>query len=367
MTTEEAVEQAAMEGLPLIRGRCASGYKGVSRKTSTRFAAISAEGNRELGRFPTAEQAALVYARHLGKEAAEAAASKAEAATDMTAAEALQQAATEGLTLVPAKGQATGFSCVVHANGGRFMVVVAHRSLGTFATAEHAALVYARHLGKEAAEAAAAKAEAATPSMTAAEAVQQATAEGLLLARTGANATGFKCVESKGGRFVLRVGRRSLGSFATAEQAALVYARHLGKDGAAAAAVKAASTKASAPRRDRPPKVELTSAEAVQQAAVEGLPLVQSASASGYKYVTQEGSRFVVNRHGGKGTYLGSFATAEEAALVFARHIGAHAAHAAQPGERGHVAQPEEDVRGGARGSARADAAGDVHPPERKL
>ena len=88
--------------LPL---RAASGYKGVSKlSNSNRFKAdLRDTGYR--GVFNTAEEAALAYARHVGPEAAAA------AATEPTAAEALQQARAEGLQLVGADN-ASGFKGV---------------------------------------------------------------------------------------------------------------------------------------------------------------------------------------------------------------------------------------------------------------
>ena len=331
---DEALLQAAAEGLPLIHSRSASGYKSVHPRCSRFVAAVSGQ---DLGTFATAEQAALCYSRHIGKDAAVAEAAKAAAAAhDMTTvAEVLQQAAAEGLPLIRSETTASGFTCVTACNGGRYMAVVNHRSLGTFATAEQAALCYSRHIGREAAEAAAAeaaaKAASVTPGLTAAAALQQAATEGLPLVRTAASATGFKCVSALYGRFVLRVGRAKLGTFASAEHAALAYSRHLGKEEAVRAAAKAGATKSAAPRRDRPPTSDLTVAEAVRAAEDEGLPLVGSSGASGYKGVTREGGRFAVNRQGGRAhPWLGSYATAEQAALVYARSIGREAAVAAQ-------------------------------------
>ena len=103
--------------------------------------------------------------------------------------------------------------------------------LGCFATAEEAALHVARTPeGKAAAQAAA----ALPPPMTAAEAVAQAEAEGLTLARSRhENQTGFRNVsvqsESRTRPYAASLKREGkyihLGSFATAEEAALHVAR----------------------------------------------------------------------------------------------------------------------------------------------
>ena len=83
-------------------------------------------------------------------------------------------------------------------------------------------------------------------------------------------------------------------------------------------------------RRARHRRVSMTAAEAKAQASREGLELVKSTvSVTGYSHVVYDG------RKGGprpytsyapgkrcKGSCLGTFATAEEAALVHARHVG---------------------------------------------
>ena len=106
----------------------------------------------------------------------------------MTAAEAHAAAESEGLTLLRAVNS-TGFKGVRHQNSASkpFMADLYRdgRSnyLGTFATAEEAALAVARSLGPEgiaALEAAAAKPEP----MTAEEAIAAAEAEGLVLLRS---------------------------------------------------------------------------------------------------------------------------------------------------------------------------------------
>ena len=101
---------------------------------------------------------------------------------------------------------------------------------------------------------------------------------------------------------------KHLGNFFTAEAAALCYARHIGKDAAAAAATAAAAA-------------PLTADEVRAMAEAEGLLLARADSATGFKGVSKIGSKFKAHtREGAKLRYLGLFATAEEAALCYARH-----------------------------------------------
>ena len=189
-------------------------------------------------------------------------------------------------------------------------------SLGSFVTAEEAALCVARSPeGQVAAE----RAATAQP-LTSEEARQQAQAEGLTL-RVAENTTGYFGVHlSKPGQpkpYMAQVWRGgktvSLGCFATAEEAALCVARS--PEGQAAAA-EAAERAAAAP--------PLTSEEVRRQAQAEGLTLRVADSSTGYScvYLNQSSKPkpYAARvRRGGKEVYLGSFATAEEAALCVAR------------------------------------------------
>ena len=161
----------------------------------------------------------------------------------------------------------------------------------------------------------------------------QATAEGLTL-RVAENTTGYLGVRlCKPGQpkpyqaQVRRGGQRvGLGSFATAEEAALCVARS--PEGRAAAAERAA---------EAPP---LTSEEARQQAQAEGLTLRVSESKTGYfgVYLINPGQPKPYQaqvRRGSNQVHLGSFATAEEAALCIARSPeGQTAARRAASAER---------------------------------
>eukprot|EP00964_Phaeocystis_antarctica_P127695 scaffold91397_cov66-Phaeocystis_antarctica.AAC.3 len=181
--------------------------------------------------------------------------------------------------------------------------------LGSFATVEEAALCVARSLEGQAA------AQKAAAVLTSEEARQQAQAEGLTLrvldSKTGYFGVGLKPGRPKPyGAHVRRGGNTvHLGSFATAEEAALHVARSL--EGRAAAERAAA-----APR--------LTSEQARQQAQAEGLRLRVAENTTGYFGVslTNPGKPkpyAAQLRRGGKNVSLGSFATAEEAALCVAR------------------------------------------------
>mmetsp|Transcript_9958 Transcript_9958/g.32975 ORF Transcript_9958/g.32975 Transcript_9958/m.32975 type:complete len:191 (+) Transcript_9958:82-654(+) len=146
----------------------------------------------------------------------------------------------ERLMLIPAilKNSTTGYKNVNYDRGNnkfKAQVRVAGKSvsLGYFDTAEEAATAYAR---SEYGRADAAKLLQPRPAPTAAgaEAIRQAEREGLTLTASSNNSTGYKgvtfCPKQKGTKkYMLQewvCGKQvSLGYFATAEQAALFYAR----------------------------------------------------------------------------------------------------------------------------------------------
>ena len=267
-----------------------------------------------------------VTAKRAAERAAEMAAMRAATAPPLTSEEALQQAQAEGRTLIKAESK-------TETNMGYYGVRFEHSSktrpyearvlrggksvtLGCFANAEEAALCVARSPEGN-------RAATAPPQLTSEEAVRQALADGLTL-RVAGNNTGYRDVvylRGKPNPYRAKAKRDGhavhLGSFATAEQAALCVARS--PEGQAAAEKAAAAP------------TPLTSEEALQQAQAEGLTLRVSGSKSGYYGVglTHPGYpkpyQTQVTR-GGKLVHLGSFATAEEAALCIARSLAGQAA-----------------------------------------
>ena len=236
------------------------------------------------------------------------------------------QAEAEGLTLLKAENKTGYFGVSLNQPGyskpyqARVKRGGKSVSLGSFATAEEAALCIARTPeGQEAA-----KRAAAAPPLMSEEARQQAEAEGLTLLKAD-NSTGyFGVCHSNPGRpkpykaQVRRGGKQvSLGSFVTAEEAALCVAR-------SPEGQEAAKQAATAP-------VPLTSEEAQQQAQAEGLTLLRADNKAGYFGVCLNNPGCpkpykVQVRHGGKQVRLGYFATAEEAALCIARSPAGRAA-----------------------------------------
>ena len=78
LTAEEAIAQAAAEGLRLVPASNETGYKGVSRDGGRYRVQITENGKKMYGgSFETAEHAALQYARLLGPERSAAAAAAA--------------------------------------------------------------------------------------------------------------------------------------------------------------------------------------------------------------------------------------------------------------------------------------------------
>jgi hypothetical protein len=120
-----------------------------------------------------------------------------------------------------------------------------------------------------------------------------AAAEGLELVPSSKNQTGFKGVTLTRGRYYVDVCEngmtRHLGGFATREEAALCYARHIGAERAAA---EAAKERGEGLNTTKP----LTADEARAAAAAEGLELVPSSkNQTGFKGVTLTHGRYYVN------------------------------------------------------------------------
>ena len=230
-----------------------TGYFGVRLANPGRSKPYKAEvwsGGKKvsLGNFSTAEEAALCVARTPeGQAAAERAAA---APVPLTSEEARRQAQAEGLTLRVADNRTGYFSVNLHNPGSPKPYEARVRrggkqvSLGSFATAEEAALCVAR---SPEGQVAAQKAAAAMP-LTSEEARHEAQAEGLTL-RVADNKAGYFGVyldsPSKPKPYQAQVWRGGkkvqLGCLATAEEGALRVARSL--EGQAAAQKAAATTR----------------------------------------------------------------------------------------------------------------------------
>ena len=186
--------------------------------------------------------------------------------------------------------------------------------------------------------------------LSASEAQELAAAEGLPLIRLPGSKTGFKgvvpapphdsCLRSSNGelRFKLQLGSvshflgsssrlgtcRCLGTFCTAEEAALHYARFLGREMAVAEAkAMEACYKAICAKSAVGP---LRAEEALRLAADEGLELEKTSrpSITGYRGVVRQRNGLFGAQHFDtktrKTVWLGMFETAEEAALTYARY-----------------------------------------------
>jgi len=343
LTADQARAAAAAEGLELVPSQSGeTGYRGVYKNGGGFEAKVRENGTvRYLGTFQTAIEAALCYARHIGAERAEAEAAEAKAVVvPLTADQARAAAAAEGLELVPSQSGETGYRGVCKKGGG-FVAKVREngtvRYLGTFQTAIEAALCCARHIGAERAEAEAAEAKAVVVPLTADQARAAAAAEGLELVPSQSGETGYRGVCKKGGGFVAKVRENGtqlcLGTFRTAIEAALCYARHIGAERAEAEAAEAKAV-----------VVPLTADQARAAAAAEGLELVPSQKGeTGYRGVYKNGGGFVASlRENGTQLCLGTFRTAIEAALCYARHIDAKKVAAGQVAAGAERASAEE-------------------------
>ena len=331
MTREQALQQAQEEGLSLRKADTKSGFAGVSvqpGRPKPYLAQVCHSGTIvHLGYFATAEEAALSIARSPeGQEAARQAV--AVPPQPLTREQALQQAEAEGLTLRKADTK-SGYANVGVLSGRPKPYKAEVRRgdlqvhLGYFATAEEAALCVARSPeGRAAAERAAAAPPPKMP-LTREQALQQAQAEGITLRKVD-NRSGYANVSVLSGKpnpYLAQVGRGGvkvlLGSFATAEEAALCVARS--PEGQAAAERAAAAP---------PPRAPLTREQALQQAQAEGITLRKADNSSGYANVSVQPGRpdpyMAQVTRSGTGVHLGSFSTAEEfraveAALSVAR------------------------------------------------
>ena len=328
---EAMLQQAREEGLTLRVAKNITGYFCVYLNKPGQPKPYTAQVRRSgkqvsLGSFATAEEAALCVAR---SPEGQASAEKAAAPPPMTSEVARQQAQAERLALPVAESK-TGYFGVYY-QPGRSRPYQAQVSrggkevyLGSFSTAVEAVLCVARSPEGQASSSAAALPLTLTP--TGKERVpQQAQAEGPTR-RLADNTTGYFGVHHKPSRskpYQAQVwcGGKDvhLGYFATADEAALCVARS--PEGQAAAEKATAA----------PP---LTSEQARQQAQAEGLTLRVADNKTGYFGVHLSSSKskpFQVKvRRDGKDVHLGTFATAEEAALCLARSPEGRALQQAQ-------------------------------------
>ena len=414
LTAEEAVAQAAAEGLTLEPGSGAAGYMGVSVDGSRYRAKMWRAGHLvHLGCFATAEEAALAVARldartdspaaaprpaaakraappqkpppakvHPGpprfntEEPIPAAASTASVRLEVgQSVEAcfggrghwfpgvVQHINADGTLAIdyddgdqeervlrkhirPSKAKARPPSPLASTSSGRLrtapqwqgldapLLVASGRSCRS--AGEASTLEEEDESEEELGEPATLAADAVDRTDAAEAAVRQAAAEGLIL-QPSDNSAGYLGVykrncDSRSKPFQAMVWRDSkhvhLGSFATAEEAALTYAR------TPEAQAQVANPKA-------PRAAPLTAEEAVAQAAAEGLKLELGNSTAGYKGVSVDGSRYQANVwRAGQKVHLGSFATAEQAALVVARADARTDPPAASPAAAKRAAPP---------------------------
>ena len=159
MTREEALAHAEREGLTLVRSATnKTGFKNLQYYKGDPPHPYQLKIRRDgrtshIGSYTVPEEGALEYARIIGPEAS--ARENAEATPAMTREEALDAAEQEGHTLLRARNT-TGFKYVVHHKNhgprpfGLRITQDGHLlHLGTFATAEEAALQYARQYGRK--------------------------------------------------------------------------------------------------------------------------------------------------------------------------------------------------------------------------
>ena len=163
-TAEEALRQAEVDRLRLLESASSSGYNGVSfssgkaKPSSLADAEAAAVHRAQVSRggtqvyldtfFATAEEAALCYARSPEVQGATAAPIE---PPPLTAEEALRQADAEGLTLPKSESSNTGYLnvCFISRLASKPYQTQVRRGgkqvrFGRFATAEEAALSYAR-------------------------------------------------------------------------------------------------------------------------------------------------------------------------------------------------------------------------------
>ena len=272
------------------------------------------------------------------------------------AAEALRKAADEGLTLVrrPDGHSYRGVTNDrLHNRGRPYRATVKKKYLGHYETPEEAALAYARTPEAQSETQQRQRQQAVPmPPLTAKEALQQAEDDGLTLelAEDPRNSTGYAgIVRARSGAHEVFRARSMRGNFSSPEEAALRLAQTPAKRAAAqqqrqeqqqflAEAVAAVAAGAARGLPEQQQRLLRRAAEALKQAEQEGLLLRQSSDAhrrddrkhaTRYRNVGRElGGRYqrtsppafraTISRQYAK-VRLGTFETAEEAALCVAR------------------------------------------------
>ena len=310
-----------VDGLQLLLSPTSNtGYLGVVESSGGRFTAR--HGNDKLGIFNTVLEAAVAYARAYARhrngvddagaaEAAAAEADEAEAAAAPAAAEEEveaveeEEAAAEPKAKKAKKGKAPS-------KAGKAAAAAAAKAAAEEEAEEAAAAMAA----EAAAEAAAA---ACTPSSSTSAVVAES--EGIALHLGVNGSTGYVGVTAQRGRFLARYRSKSLGAFDTAVEAAVAYARAAGPPvGSEEGKAQKEAEAAAAAAREAALAAQLQAE--VLDVDDEQLELWTSkTAASGYLGVCEQRGTFVA-RYGqtrGNDNNLGTFGTAREAAVAYAR------------------------------------------------
>ena len=187
------------------------------------------------------------------------------------------------------------------------------------------------------------------PALSEDEVLSLAQQEGLTLMEAPGSSTGYKGVKKQtttAGRFMARASGKHLGSFPSAHEAALAYARHIAR---------------CAPLRDNNTLVTAAGiCDAERTAALDAMRT--SANPTGYTGVSKEGSQTkpfkaiipTSVRHDGGTGYIGCFASAEQAALAIVSRIGLGTAQTLRDAKRKRP-YPSIDTQNGRSSPTRAE------------
>ena len=333
--TEPLVTEA--QGLKLHLSSLASsttGYRGVSFESfgARNLFRATAGKTRLPGSFKTAVEAAVAVARHLQEEDEEEEEEEEEEKELVTEAEGLKlhlssnsRTGYTGINFVPQSNKPKPFRAI---NCGVY--------LGYFATAVEAAVCFARHWQQ--------KQLGAVEEEEEEQEVVTTEAEGLTLHLSSQNKTGYLHVTRTGfSRFRAEVRGAgtplNLGHYDTVVEAAVAVARHL-------QAVEEEKEEKEGGEQEQEQEQEQEEGEVVV-AEAEGIKLHLSAqNKTGYFGVTvrcRSSTTFYEANPSGH-HYLGSFASAVEAAVAIARHLQAKNASAAAMEEEGEEDELEVEV-----------------------